>query len=259
MSGGGGGSSGVTRVEPSELARPYLQHGYQQAQALYNQGPTVVPFSPQTEQALQMTQQRALSGSPVTQAAQSFVQQGLTTPVTSMFGSATNPYLDATFNRAALATQNQLASEFARSGRNVGAAEPLRAQQLNDLATNIYGGAYESERNRMLSDLTSQRANQLGLLPYVTPLAEADYRDIGALAGVGSQIEGLAQSYADAPGNALDQYLARITGIPGGQTQTTTQNMQRNRLGGALGGAAAGSVFGPWGTLGGAVLGGIFG
>lgn len=237
----GGGGNQVTKTEPPAYQLPYLKSGLQQAGALYNQGQTVVPFSPQTEQALQMTQQRAQAGSPITTAGQNYATKSLQG---GFLGS--NPYVDQTFNRAALSTQNQLASEFGRSGRSVDASEGLRSQQLNDLATGIYGGDYEQERNRMQ-----------GTLPYVSPLAEADYSDASHLAGVGSTVEGLAQRYADAPGASLDQYLQRVQGNNFGSTQSSPSN--RNALGGAFGGASAGSVFGPWGTLGGAVLGGIFG
>jgi hypothetical protein len=241
MSSGGGGNQ-TTKVEPPAYQLPYLNKGLQQAGALYNQGGTVVPFSPQTETAMQLTENRALAGSPVTRAGQDYATKSLQG---GFMGS--NPYLDATFNRAALGTQNQLASEFARSGRNIGASEPLRAQQLGDLATSVYGGAYENERNRMQ-----------GVLPYVSPLAEADYSDYGHLAGVGSQVEGLASQYANAPGANLDQYLSRVRGTDYGQNQIAPA-MQRNRLGGAAGGAMAGSTFGPWGTLIGGALGGILG
>lgn len=240
--GGGGSGSQTTRIEPPAYQLPHLQRGLQQAQTLYNQGPSVVPFAPQTEQALQLTQNRALAGSDLTRAGQDYATKSLQG---GFMGS--NPYLDATFSKAALSSQNQLASEFARSGRNIGASEPIRAQQLNDLATNIYGGAYESERNRMQ-----------GVLPYVSPLAESDYNDYARLGQVGSQVEGLAQRYADAPGQNLDQYLGRVSGSQYGQNQVGPPQ-QRNTAGGVLGGAMAGSALGPWGTLGGAVLGGIFG
>lgn len=233
----GGGGNDTQRTEPPTYQLPSLQAGLQQAGNIYNQGPKVVPFSPQTEQALQLTQQRALAGSPLTGAAQDYTQKTLNG---GFLGS--NPYLDATFNKAALSTQNQLASEFARSGRNVGASEPIRSQQLNDLATGIYGGAYDAERNR-----------QQGVLPFAQGLAEADYNDYGRLAGVGTAIEGQAQQYADAPGQALDQYLGRVSGNMG---QTIITPKQRsNPLAGAAGGALAGSSFGPWGALIGAGVG----
>lgn len=242
--GGSSGGGGVTRVEPPSYQLPYLQSGVAQAQTLYNQGRRVVPFSPQTEMAISGTTQRALTGSPVTNAAQNYA-------TTSLQGGflGSNPWLDQTFNRAALSTQNQLASEFARSGRNVGASEPIRAQQLNDLATGIYGGAYENERNR-----------QQGVLGQAGALANQDYVDLAQLGGAGAQVEGLAQQYADAQGANLDDYLSRVSGNLG---QTTTSSASRNRTAGAAGGALAGaqlgSYFGPWGTALGALGGGILG
>jgi hypothetical protein len=241
MSGGGSGNQ-VTRVEPPSYQLPYLQSGLSQAQTLYNQGKEVVPFSPQTEAALQGISDRAVNGSPITGAAGDYVTKSLNG---GFMGQ--NPYLDATFNKAALSTQNQLASEFGRSGRNVDQSEGLRSQQLNDLATGIYGGAYNTDRSL-----------QQGTLAYAQPLANQDYTDLQALQGVGGQVEGLAQKYADAPGANLDQYLARVRGTDYGQTQVGPA-AKSNAAGGILGGALAGSSLGPWGALGGAVLGGIFG
>lgn len=171
----------ATNQAPAYL-QPYLNQAAGNASSLYQgggqqyyQGPGVVGMSDQTRQALQGIAGRAQDGSPLVGAANDFVSGGLKARLTSAFGApafnasqfqggtgnpyantanpygaASNPYLDATFNKAALSTQNQLASEFARSGRNVGASQGLRSQQLNDLATNIYGGAYENERNRGL-------------------------------------------------------------------------------------------------------------
>jgi hypothetical protein len=240
MAGGGGGGNQTTRVEPPSYQLPYLQAGLGQASQLYNQGRSVVPFAPQTEAAIQGTTQRALQGSPVTSAAQNYATQSLNG---GFLGS--NPYLDATFQRAALGTQNQLASEFARSGRNIGASEGLRSQQLNDLATGICGGDYQQERNR-----------QQGVLGQAGALANQDYIDLAQLGGAGAQVEGLAQQYADAPGQNLDQFLGRVSG---GMGQTSTTDMSRNRVGGALGGGLLGGLLtgGPFGAVLGGILGGL--
>lgn len=178
--------STTTQVtEPPAFIKPYMQYGAQQAKDLYQTGGpqyypgnTVVPFSSQTEQALGLTEQRALNGSPVVNAAQDYATRTLAGDPTSQFGGAsnpwatqanpygsasnpyanaanpygsdTNPYLDATFNRAADSVQQRLQSGFAGSGRNIEAARPAAADELNDLATRIYGGAYDAERNRQL-------------------------------------------------------------------------------------------------------------
>lgn len=235
-----GGGNQTTSTEPPSYQLPYLQHGVNQAQQLYNRGANVVPFAPQTEAAIQGTTQRALAGSPVTQAAQNYATNTLQG---GFLGS--NPWLDQTFNRAALQTQNQLASQFGSAGRGAAGSEGLRSQQLNDLATSIYGGDYQQERNRMQ-----------GLVGQAGALANQDYIDLAQLGGAGAQVEGLAQQYADAPGTALDQYLGRVSGNLG-SVQTT--KIPRNPLAGAAGGALAGSFLGPWGAIGGGLLGGIFG
>lgn len=59
-----------------------------------------------------------------------------------------NPYLDQTFNRAADLTRGRLDSEFAGSGRNLGASLPARSEELQTLASNIYGGNFQAERDR---------------------------------------------------------------------------------------------------------------
>lgn len=250
MAGGGGGSS-TTRVEPPKYQLPYLQSGLASASSLYNsQTPnnTVAPFSPETEQALQGTAARATAGSDITRSANDLATQTLNG---GFLGS--NPYLDQTFNRAALQTQNQLAGQFAGSGRNVDASEGLRSQQLNDLATGIYGGAYDSERNRQnqVLGMSGQLANQ-------------DYTDLGQLANVGAQREQQSQDLLDAPGRNLDQFLTRVGGNFGSNTISPSS---RNRIAGGLGGGMLGSQlgsqiggnFGGSGSQWGGIAGGLLG
>lgn len=225
---------------------PYAQYGLSQAKNLYDQGSPVVPFSPYSEQAIQGTAQRAQDGSPLVGAANDYVMKSLQG---GFLGS--NPQLDSMFNRAALQTQNQLASQFAGSGRNIGASEGLRSQQLNDLSTQFYGGAYNMDRQ-----LQQQAAGM------AIPLANQDYVDLGQLRGAGSDIENLAGQYANAPGNALDQYLSRVSGNVG---STVSQPIYQNRGAGALGGALVGSQLGsslsnsPWAGWLGAAAGGVLG
>jgi hypothetical protein len=271
----------TTTTEPPAFIRPFLQYGAEQSRALYETGGpqyyggnTVVPFSQQTEQALGRTEQRALQGSPVNQAAQQYATGVLGSTPTSQFGGASNPYLDAQFNRAADATQQRLQSGFAGSGRNIEAARPAASQELNDLATGIYGGAYENERNRMAADLAQQRATQFSVAGMAPQLANQDYVDLNALQGVGGQVEDLAgnlmQDQAarwdfaqNAPQMNLDNYIARVTGAYPGQNATSSTPTYRNRTAGAMGGAMAGaqmgSYFGPWGTGIGAIGGGLLG
>lgn len=234
--------------QPPAFQLPYLTYGLGQAKSLYDQGGApVVPFSPYSEQALQGVAQRAQTGSPLVSSANDYVQKSLSG---GFLGS--NPYLDQTFNQAALATQNQLASQFAGAGRNVSASQGLRSQQLNDLATQIYGGAYNNERQL-----------QQGVLGSVLPLANQDYVDLGQLGNAGAAVESKAGEYANQPGQALDQYLARVQGNYGSTvTQPLYKNTGASILGGALLGGQLGSSLFPnssYGGLAGAALGGVLG
>lgn len=246
-------------TEPPAFIKPFMQYGAEQARSLYGTGGpqyypgnTVVPFAPQTEQALGMTEQRAMNGSPVNQAAQDYATRTLNTTPTSQFGNVHNPYADATFNQAADATRTQLDSQFAGSGRNITGAMPARSEQLNNLATQIYGGAYESERDRMAQDLQQQQSRQFGVAGLAPTLANQDYVDLNALGGVGGQVEDLTgrlmqdQSARydftqNAPQINLDNYLSRISGAFPGQSTTGTTPTYRNRTSGAIGGAATGA------------------
>jgi len=233
---------------PPAWQLPYLQYGLGQAQDLYQNGGTpVVPFSPYSEQAIQGTATRAQNGSPLVSAANDYVTKSLQG---GFLGS--NPQLDNMFNRAALQTQNQLASQFAGAGRNVDASMGLRSQQLNDLATGIYGNAYNTDRQLQQQALGS-----------AIPLANQDYVDLAQLRGAGQSVEGLAQEYAAQPANALNQYLGQVGAIPAGTT--TTQPLYRNTgaaiAGGALTGAQLGSSLSssPWAGWLGAIGGGLLG
>lgn len=317
MGSSSGSSRQTTTTEPPAFIRPFMEYGAQQSRGLYETGGpqyypgnTVVPFSGQTEAALGLTEQRALQGSPVVGAAQNYATNTLNTAPSSQFGGAgnpfatganpygsgSNPYLDATFNRAADSVQNRIQSGFAGAGRNIEAGRPVAAQEMNDLAAQIYGGdyanernrqlaygqqqlgigasGYESERDRMASDLDRQRSMQFAAAGLAPQLANQDYVDLSALQGVGGQVEDLAGRLMEdqaarwdygqnAPQINLDNYLSRITGAYPGQNATQTTPTYRNRTAGAAGGALAGaqmgSTFGPWGTAIGAIAGGVLG
>lgn len=267
----------TTTTEPPKYLQPFLRGAMTSAQNLYNQGPqqyypgeTVVGFSPETEAALGMQTQRAQNGSPLMGQANQYASNLLQGNQPITFGGATNPYLDSMFNQAAGASQGRLQTEFAGGGRNLAAARPARAEELNDLSTRIYGGAYENERNRMASELGQNRQLQFGALGMAPDLAQADYADIDRLASVGSaredltgrQMEDAAARWdfgQNAPGTALDQYLGRLQGY-GGSSSSMTTPIHRNAGAGALGGAMLGNMLFPGlgGIIGGGLLGGLF-
>lgn len=85
-----------------------------------------------------------------------------------------NPFLEGTFNRAADLTRGRLDSEFSGAGRNLGAQAPARSEDLQTLASNIFGGNFQAERDRQQSavgqaqgfDPLNQFINRLaGIIP----------------------------------------------------------------------------------------------
>lgn len=75
--GGGGGGTQTVRTELDPAIRPFVEYGLREAKGLYEAGPmqyypgqTYVGPSAQTQQGMQMAQQRALAGSPLVRGAQ---------------------------------------------------------------------------------------------------------------------------------------------------------------------------------------------
>jgi hypothetical protein len=260
----------TSTVEPSEFVKPYYEEALKGAQQLYQSDvpqyfpeATYVPFSGQTEAAMQLQEQRALAGSPLLGSSQQEIQNILSG---QYLDPATNPYLQQAYERAAGGVKSDIASQFAKAGRyGSGAMTETLGKSLGDIASQIYGGAYQQERARQLQ--AAQLAPQL---------AQQDYADISRLAQVGQSREGLQEAaLADAmqrfqfeqqkPYTKLREYLASI-GAPAAQQTVSAQpiyrNLGANLLGGATSGAYLGSLvpgIGPMaGAIGGGLLGGLF-
>lgn len=156
--------------EPPAYLRPYLEQAAGAAQNLYGQGPYIAPIQ------------------------QSAIDYG--TGVLRGDYLNSNPYLDATFNRAAGAVTNQVQSNFGRAGRDVrGAnAQNVATEGYNNLANMIYGGNYQAERDRMQQIVP--QANSLGAVTN--------------------------------PGVSLDDYIARLRNIGGGSGTTTSTTPTQN-------------------------------
>jgi hypothetical protein len=235
-------SNQTTTTQSPPWQTGYQNYGLNQAYSQYQGGGTpVVGFSPMQEQALQGYQNMG-GNNPLTQAATNYSTNVLNG------GAFNNPYLNSTFNQAAQATQNQLASQYGTAGSNVLNSMPVRSQQLNNLATDIYGGAYNTG--------VSQQMNALNQAPGTQGMG---YQDLSQLYGAGQQVQNLGQQYANQPANSLNQYMNQV-GPNMGQQQTTP--MYYNQGAGALGGALAGSSLAQqygWPSWLGALMGGIVG
>ena len=244
-----------------------LQHILSEGRRLYDEGArTPIPFAPQSEQALRMTEDRALAGNPAMQAAQG----QLADTINGTFLSAGNPYFQAMADRAVRPLvrnfQNAVApgidSAFSQAGRlGSGAyanarntAEETLAEEMGSLTGALAYKNYGDERT------AQQRA--IAMAPQ---FAAQDYQDAQQLAGVGAARESLAERQAMSD----YEHLARFLGITGGNygsasTSTQTAPIYSNPAASFLGGSLAGGglgyqIGGPWGAGIGAVGGGLLG
>lgn len=236
MGGGGGGSTTTSGIDPT--IKPYVQYGLEEAKRQYESpgaafypGQTYVSPSEATSQALQAAQQRAISGSPIQQAAQ---QEYLST----VQGRGVNPFLEGAlsganrraeeaYTRGVQGIQSNAAS-VGRYGSNamgqqVGQAQDIFGRNLAETAGQLAYQSAEAERGRQMAAVQGAPA-----------YAQADYMDIQKLLTAGQGQESYQQkALQDAinrynyeqtlPQQKLQQFTNLFTSVPSGGTSTTTQ------------------------------------
>lgn len=218
---GGGGSSNTTKQEiPEELkplARAYTSKAMNLSEQSYNpyQGQRYADLNPVQNTGLGMTVNRALQGSQTVDNAESQLNDVIA-------GGNTNPYLDAMYDQAAGKVSGSVNSNFAQAGRyGSGAHTGALTEGLGNMATNLYGGAYEADRGRQMQ--------AIGMAP---EFAQQDYQDAGQMMNAGQILQDQNQQNLD---YGYEQYqeqenlpykqLAAMSGIfgsnLGGQSTTT--------------------------------------
>jgi hypothetical protein len=239
--GGGGGGSSTTSQQLDPTVAPFVKYGLEEAKGLYQTatpeyfpGQTYVGPSGQTTQALNLAEQRAITGNPLLSSAQQQQQ--------NVIGGAylqNNPYFNQAlagaaqgatqnYNDAIAAAQSSL-SKAGRYGSNVGADIQNRAATtLANTLANKYGElAY--------SNYANERAMQNAAAQYAPTLAQADYADIQQLANVGKTAEDYQKTALQAdidrfnfeqnkPYQKLSAYLGAAYGAPMGQVSQTQQS-----------------------------------
>lgn len=297
MSSGGSKKQTVTnKTEPWAAAQPHLKAVMASAGKMYDQGigseyhpySTVVPFSNQTNAAMDMIENRARAGSPYSAAIGRNISSALNgtyqstpnyqylTPIANGSQLNGNPYMDRMFNHAADQITNQLNSNAALRGRMGSASHQLALQrQMGQLADDIYATNYQQERAHQLNAIGSLNtgyeadlARKQQAIGMAQSHGQETYEDAQRLATVGAQREELARLQLgdvmgrhdhtqQSPWDQLSRYNQIASGIAGaGQTNTTTQPKQKpNPILGGLGGFASGFARG--GPVGGLIGGGL--
>ena len=226
------GSTATTTTGPPS----YLTSDYQN---LAGKGSSIYGSGTSADQSLEtqgLTQlQSATASNPIGAAGQGYygnLESG------SLLNPATNPSLQGMVQLADNQIQNNLASQFAGSGRNIEASAPVQASQMANVASDIYGGAYNNTLNNMTAGLG--QASQLegeNLMPGSTALS--------------------------VPGSQLSSYGSLLGAMPGGTASTPYYtNVGAGALSGAIpgsliGNALGGSAGGGWGALLGGALGAL--
>lgn len=189
--GGGGGGSSTTSMpmipdELKPLANLFTRQAEQLAQTPW-QGYTGQRFADTNDTqnlGVGMVQNRALYGDPTMNQAQQTIQQTLQ-------GGQTNPYLDSLVNKAQQGVvQNyntmvkpQMETSMARSGsfgnaglqQMQGLQQQAAADKMGDIATQMYGNAYNTDR-----------ANQMSALQLAPTYGNQAYQDAGQLMNAGN-------------------------------------------------------------------------
>jgi len=233
--GGGGGSpqKSTTTASIDPTIAPYVQYGLEEGKRLYeSQAPTFFPGqtyvspSAQTQEALRMAQERAMAGSPLTQAAQAET-------LATIQGRGVNPFLAGALeqtNRLSgedyLRNIRQLQSGASSMGRYGSAAQG----QLTGQAQDVYARAL-AERGGQLAyqSAEAERARQMAAVGAAPQMAAQDYADIQRLLSVGGARE--AQSAAELqdqinrfnfqqnlPQAKLSQFANLFSSVPQGST-----------------------------------------
>jgi hypothetical protein len=261
----GGGQNTVQQTVVPDWLRPYLTSNLNQGAMLSNEG------GPQMEQQVAplngmqtagLSQIQGAAGAPT---ASSAAQSQLSNIESGAYlNPNTNPYLAGTFNTAAQGVQNSLDSQFGAAGRNILASAPVQSDEMNNLANQIYGGAYQSGMENMVRGAA--------LSPSVD---QGTYLPGQQMLSAGAGLQGQAQNVLNAQSNMYNyaqalpyQTASWYSSLLGqnaspfegsSQTSSPVTNPWMTGLGGAASGAAMGSEFGPWGTGIGALAGGLIG
>src|SRR5579883_2536495 len=142
-----GSTTTTTTNQPWSGQAPFLSTEFNQAQNLLNNNPityypgqTVAPVGPQTYQALNLQQNRALSGSPVTNSAQNYA----TNLESGNFLNAGNPYFQNMVGQIGQAIAPSIDSRAnmdgrAGSGANQQAFDSALSNTAGQLAFQNYG------------------------------------------------------------------------------------------------------------------------
>jgi hypothetical protein len=150
---GGGSQNTVSQNTVPDWLQPYLTNTLSSAQTLeqgggpqYYPGQQVASLTPLQNEGLSQVQNlsQGPNASTVAQNQNMNIESG------AYLNPSTNPYLSGTLATAEQGVQNPITSQFGAAGRNVLSSAPVQSSAMNQLANQIYGGAYQSGMSNMV-------------------------------------------------------------------------------------------------------------
>lgn len=196
----------TTTNDPPAYAQPFLTSALNRAEEVYQTprsyfpGQTWVDFAPATLEALNRGEARAYAGSPLARSAKDFMGTalggGFINPAAAQLGETArgdflggNPFLTA----ALQPVRDRISGQFSGAGRYGSGAH---AAAMTGALAPVYAENYARERanqlaaQRSIGNLAqSDFQNRFAAAAAARPLADADYTDIGRLAGIGQARE----------------------------------------------------------------------
>jgi hypothetical protein len=207
MGGGGGSQTSTTTTQIDPAIKPYVTYGLEEAKRLYESqspsffpGQTYVTPSAATQEALRMAEQRAISGSPLTEAAKA---QTLAT----IQGRDVNPFLAGALegvNRQASQDYTKAIQELKSRSASAGRYGSASMGQQESQAQDIFARNLAEAGNRMAFQAAeAERARQMAATQAAPTMAAQDYADIQRLLTVGGARE---QQQAAVLQDAINRY-----------------------------------------------------
>ena len=247
---GKGGGGGGTQTQTQDIApwlKEYVTYGLGEAKNLYQgtsptyyPGQTYVSASPQTEQAMNLATQRALSGSPLTN--QAIAQQ---TGTVSGHYLGANPYLEAALRpgqesatRAYQQAIGSTRSDLSKAGRyGSGAQAQLEGLSQQNLANALANQAGQAAYQNYATERGLQQQAALA----APTLAQSQYNDINQLLQAGQLGEQYKQTALESdinrynfeqqkPYEKLSAYLGSVYGAPVPMTTSGTSTVKKGKI-----------------------------
>jgi hypothetical protein len=257
----GGSQNTVSQTTVPAWLQPYMTAQAGSGEALvqgggpqYYPGQQVAGLTPLQGQGIQGVENTATSPNASTMADQQnqMIESG------AYLNPSTNPYLAGTLQTAEQGVQNPITSEFGAAGRNVLASAPVQSSAMNQLANQIYGGAYQSGMQNMVQ--ASYAAPSLDQGTYL-PSQELMQTGADVQQQNQNQINAAMQQYnytQQLPENMLSWYSGLLgnTAAPFGSSSSQGSSTMNPWLTGAgaatalYGSGAASGLMGSLGALG---------